>query len=714
MTVSSLWTVLDEAMCGSPVGLYDFTEENKYRPKALAVDLSIWICEALSSSSLTSFHSDPALYLVYQRTIKLLKIGITLIFVVEGKNRRLSTDNHARANTVFRRPESSDKYQAQLYDRRSGTIFWSACEKCQKILRLLGVTVLQAHAEGEALCALLNQRCLVDGVISNDGDCFLYGAKILFTRFSVENLERGQIFRYDASQLRAYVKPTTRTQNNDDNTEQGKVAQNDCPVDSYFYPTRKTDKDHGHMPTTTLHLSREDLIAFAILTGSDLVGDGVPSIGYKKALRFIAICKKESRNKNTDTAALRQLQSWGERAQNVDIDHHLTAKGGNVTRCCTICHHPGNKRSHEEHGCSLCATKPGEKCKAESSDEKFLEFICEKVTSMQPQFTGFMDTLEYFQPSSGFNAAILKKIRITDTHPRLNDLLDSPILVMGHNLVTSREHIQCTLPKVIVRSMIIKESQRKGPRNRYILSGSRNTDGTIIKPKEILNEKSHKLILCYEMTWIVNGFNCITFEWKSIINDLYPQLVERFNIKNRQQQQQTAEVVSRRNLFGRQIDQRQNLERRCPRIKGRVRKRRTRRFDGKDDQTKRKSNHDYVINEYGQGDDTTALMKCVSVARSSILGTISQECNDYSSDDSIKEVATSVWSPKVLKKGKENRLEEVEFKTPVVQPYENPLIRKELMDFPRNEIGKSVVNTCMQIKFSPLLRKCKKTSGRPR
>jgi len=37
----------------------------------------------------------------------------------------------------------------------------------------LGVPVIRANAKAEALCALLDSLGLVDGVISNDGDCFL-------------------------------------------------------------------------------------------------------------------------------------------------------------------------------------------------------------------------------------------------------------------------------------------------------------------------------------------------------------------------------------------------------------------------------------------------------------------------------------------------------------------------------------------------------------
>jgi flap endonuclease GEN len=73
--------------------------------------------------------------------------------------------------------------------------FWSESERCASLLLLLGVTVLQAEAEGEALSALLNARRICDGDVSDDGGCFLFGAKTLYTKFAVENLENHQVMR---------------------------------------------------------------------------------------------------------------------------------------------------------------------------------------------------------------------------------------------------------------------------------------------------------------------------------------------------------------------------------------------------------------------------------------------------------------------------------------------------------------------------------------
>jgi flap endonuclease GEN len=92
---------------------------------------------------------------------------------------------------------------------------------------------------------------VVDGVISNDGDCLLFGAKVVYTKFSVENLQNSQVIRYDASNFAAIV--------DDENDEHREKAK-----------------------SSMISLSRLDLIAFALLTGSDLAGNGLPKVGHKR------------------------------------------------------------------------------------------------------------------------------------------------------------------------------------------------------------------------------------------------------------------------------------------------------------------------------------------------------------------------------------------------------------------------------------------------
>lgn len=72
----------------------------------------------------------------------------------------------------------------------------------QELLKLLGIPVLKAREEAEALCAQLNREGHVDACITADSDAFLFGAKCVIkcirpnckVSFSIFILEFSVIF----------------------------------------------------------------------------------------------------------------------------------------------------------------------------------------------------------------------------------------------------------------------------------------------------------------------------------------------------------------------------------------------------------------------------------------------------------------------------------------------------------------------------------------
>lgn len=50
------------------------------------------------------------------------------------------------------------------------------------MLKLLGIPVLKAKGEAEALCAQLNREGYVDACVTSDSDAFLYGAHCVIKR----------------------------------------------------------------------------------------------------------------------------------------------------------------------------------------------------------------------------------------------------------------------------------------------------------------------------------------------------------------------------------------------------------------------------------------------------------------------------------------------------------------------------------------------------
>ena len=52
------------------------------------------------------------------------------------------------------------------------------------MLELLGIPYLNSIGEAEAYCALLNNRGLVEGVLTDDTDALLYGATTVYRNVS--------------------------------------------------------------------------------------------------------------------------------------------------------------------------------------------------------------------------------------------------------------------------------------------------------------------------------------------------------------------------------------------------------------------------------------------------------------------------------------------------------------------------------------------------
>jgi flap endonuclease GEN len=544
MTVASLWSVLDEAGCGKAVGSEDIVERNKTSQgtnpwnynemnsavvkaenrTTLAVDLSIWICEALTSTAMATNHSEPALHLVYTRTTRLLNMGIKLVVVVEGKRRvRMGVGEE----DCFRK-------------RRSGTAFWRACQACEDMLKTLGVPVVRAKAEGEALCALLNQRGIVDGVISNDGDCLLFGAKVVYTRFSIDNLDKKQVIRYDASELRGFVSDT----------------EDDADANAAAHECVTSDENSSCVP-----LGRGDLISFALLTGSDLAGNGLPKVGHKKAMRFIRQCQSDSPLSPT-TATIDELKSWARTA--ALLDGHAANAYNAQERCCSLCCHPGDKRGHERHGCEACGTKPGEPCFAASAGDKFRKALRAKALEMIPKFDPSFVMAAYMKPNDNQVPLTLagetaRSLRMSA--PRFGDMMTFPHIIKGQTFVGSREYIKQSMARLLARTHLFNDGNPPSNKGRQKNRLSREQP----IPVEITRTLVQNKVPCYNITWSVgatltdsqgdgiDGYEFSTIEAQTLIETRHPDLVRDFLEREKEEAKQGDAEANRRRSFLREI-----------------------------------------------------------------------------------------------------------------------------------------------------------------
>lgn len=543
MGVNSLWKVLDEAGCGKPVGIQEMTDPEglsreaalrgvnpwnaRQRHKAqqvkrkkkvvLAVDLSIWICESLSSV-IAENHTHPAIHLVFSRTVKLLSMGIGLVFVIEGKRR-------VRDAGITHNDEA-DKFRK----RRNGTAFWKACRNCHDMLKLLGVTVVRAKAEGEALCALLNQLGIVDGVISSDGDCLLFGAKVVYTKFSIENLENNRVVRYDAERLAAVVKATD-------------------------------DKDVSRQEVGRCSLGRQDLIAFALLTGSDLAGGGLDKVGRKKAIRFIRKCKLDNPMR-IETAAIDELKSWARSIAPCDRDPFdeepvipVKAPG----RWCSRCNHAGTKTCHLKNGCEVCGTEPGEPCYECTSDDRFRLGLRAKALAIFPKFDPSQVVEAYTRPNENqipiqFASQPIPRMNTPD----LAGLMKMKLIVKGRSTEASREHIKNAIGRLLSRAELLQEEPDAS-------TGKENNPVRMPRdkpvPLEITKSATVAGVASYHVSWRacatltdddgngIDGYEYSTVEPQELMQKRFPNIVKKYQQAEKERLKQGDGEKNRRRAF---------------------------------------------------------------------------------------------------------------------------------------------------------------------
>lgn len=147
--------------------------------------------------------------------------------------------------------------QAQKEQRDSDEVTQSMIEECQELLRRFGIPYITAPMEAEAQCAALQDLGLVDGIVTDDSDCFLFGGR--------------RIFKNMFANANKYV---------------------EC------YDVADLEREFG--------LDRSKMIKLAMLLGSDYT-DGVTGIGPVTAMEILA---------EFDTPeGLTQFRDWWESVQ---------------------------------------------------------------------------------------------------------------------------------------------------------------------------------------------------------------------------------------------------------------------------------------------------------------------------------------------------------------------------------------------------------------
>jgi len=194
--------------------------------------------------------------LFYRTTRLIADYGMELVFVFDGKPPQLKTAEIARRRSIRERYDSEHSKAlaegdlAKAYSKATMTsrLTREMVQEARELLRMLGIPVIQAAAEGEAQAAYLARKGLVWAAASKDYDCLLFGAPRLLRFLTIS----GKEFLPSKGVSR--------------------------PIVPEVIDTQALLAHYG--------LTREQLVDLAILVGTDF-NDGVQGIGPKKALKLV-------------------------------------------------------------------------------------------------------------------------------------------------------------------------------------------------------------------------------------------------------------------------------------------------------------------------------------------------------------------------------------------------------------------------------------------
>lgn len=194
---------------------------------------------------------------LFFRTTNFLKQGLKPVFVFDGEVPKLKhqelkkrAEVKATAQKQYEKAVAEEDVEAmQKYGGRTARLTGEMVQEAKKLLTLLGIPVVQAPSEGEAQASFIVRQGDAWGVVSQDFDSLLYGADRLIRNLSIAGRRK-----------KTGVLGTVK-------------------VEPEMIEFRQVLKNLG--------ITKDQLIALAMLVGTDYHPGGVKGIGPKKALALV-------------------------------------------------------------------------------------------------------------------------------------------------------------------------------------------------------------------------------------------------------------------------------------------------------------------------------------------------------------------------------------------------------------------------------------------
>lgn len=130
---------------------------------------------------------------LFYRTINMVEAGIRPVFVFDGKpsdlkNRTIEARRMIKEKTkleLIAAREEGDEERVRSLSSRINYITDRMIDESKELLSHMGIPWIQAPSEGEAQASVMSRDMIVDGVVSQDYDCLLFGARLVFRNLTL-------------------------------------------------------------------------------------------------------------------------------------------------------------------------------------------------------------------------------------------------------------------------------------------------------------------------------------------------------------------------------------------------------------------------------------------------------------------------------------------------------------------------------------------------
>ncbi|GMJ11730.1 Flap Endonuclease I, SHADE AVOIDANCE 6 [Hibiscus trionum] len=188
-----------------------------YFGRKIAIDASLSIYQFLivvgrsGTGMLTNEAGEVTSHLqgMFTRTIRFLESGMQPIYVFDGqppdlKKQELSKRYSKRADAtedLHQAMETGNKEEIEKFSKRTVKVTKTHNQDCKRLLRLMGVPVIEAPSEAEAQCAALCKSGKVYAVASEDMDSLTFGAPRFLRHLMASSSRKVPVMEFEVAKV---------------------------------------------------------------------------------------------------------------------------------------------------------------------------------------------------------------------------------------------------------------------------------------------------------------------------------------------------------------------------------------------------------------------------------------------------------------------------------------------------------------------------------